>query len=129
MLAVMTTPRRARRSPLLAADGDWLLGRKPWGYSMFTEIPTGGVFPKDVQLMTTRLTGRSIRGGLVDGPVYESIFKSLRGVSINEPDLLALFQSAQAVYHDDYKDYSTNEPTMDGTASAVLMFALLAAER
>jgi hypothetical protein len=25
------------------------------------------------------------------------------------------------------KDYSTNEPTMDGTASAILMFALCAA--
>jgi endoglucanase len=29
------------------------------------------------------------------------------------------------VYHDDIKDYSTNEPTMDGTASAILLFALM----
>jgi len=28
------------------------------------------------------------------------------------------------VDHDDWKDYSTNEPTMDGTASAILMLAL-----
>jgi hypothetical protein len=33
-----------------------------------------------------------------------------------------------AVYHDDLMDYSTNEPTMDGTASAILMFALLSGE-
>ena len=30
----------------------------------------------------------------------------------------------RAVYHDDSGDYSTNEPTMDGTASAILMFAM-----
>jgi len=42
-----------------------------------------------------------------------------------EPDPLAAFQG-QAVFHDDYHDYSTDEPTMDGTASAILMFSLLA---
>ena len=67
---------------------------------------------------------RGPRRGLVDGPVYERIFKSLKGVSIVEPDPLASFQG-QAVFHDDYHDYSTDEPTMDGTASAILMFALL----
>jgi hypothetical protein len=74
--------------------------------------------------MTTRLKKRLVRGGLVDGPVYERIFLSLRGVSIREPDPLAAFQDARAVYHDDVGDYATNEPTMDGTASAILMFAL-----
>jgi len=29
-----------------------------------------------------------------------------------------------AVYHDDIKDYSSNEPTMDGTASAILLWAI-----
>ncbi|HEX3252151.1 MAG TPA: hypothetical protein VHS05_22120 [Pyrinomonadaceae bacterium] len=27
-------------------------------------------------------------------------------------------------HHDDVGDYSTNEPTMDGTAAAILMMAL-----
>ena len=107
-----------------AQQRDWLLGRNPWGTTMFTEI--GGVFPRDVHLMTTQLTHRTVRGALVDGPVYERIFKSLKGVTIHEPDPLALFQGA-AVYHDDMSDYSTDEPTMDGTASAILMFALLGA--
>jgi hypothetical protein len=104
-----------------ARQRDWLLGRNPWGYTMFTEI--GSVFPKDTHLMTTHLTHRSVRGGLVDGPVYERIFKSLKGVTISEPDPLAAFQG-QAVYHDDAQDYSSNEPTMDGTASAILLWAL-----
>ena len=42
---------------------------------------------------------------------------------------LAPFQDEMAVYHDDVKDYSTNEPTMDGTASAVLMWSLLNVSR
>ena len=105
---------------------DWLLGRNPWGTTMFTQI--GRVFPTDVHLMTTKLTGRTVRGGLVDGPVYERIFKSLKGVAITEPDPLAAFQGP-AVYHNDLQDYSTNEPTMDGTASAILMFALCATAR
>lgn len=105
-----------------ARHRDWLLGRNPWGTTMFTGV--GQVFPRNVHLMTTRLTGRSIRGGLVDGPVYERIFKSLKGVGITDPDPLREFQDERAVYHDDVMDYSTNEPTMDGTASAMLMWAV-----
>ena len=65
-----------------------------------------------------------MRGALVDGPVYERIFKSLKGVYITQPDPLAPFQDELAVYHDSVHDYSSNEPTMDGTASAILMWAL-----
>jgi len=104
-----------------ARQRDWLLGRNPWGYTMFTGI--GSVYPKDPHLMTMQLTGRPVRGGLVDGPVYERIFKSLKGVSITEPDPLAAFQGP-AVYHDDVQDYSSNEPIMDGTAGAILLWAL-----
>jgi endoglucanase len=103
---------------------DWLLGRNPWGYSMFTEIPAGGASPRDVHLSANPLLKRSVRGGLVDGPVARKIFMSLRGVSIREPDSLAQFQDERAVYHDDIHDYSTNEPTMDGTASAILLWVL-----
>lgn len=106
-----------------AKQRDWLLGRNPWGFSMFTDI--GSVFPKDVHLMANKLLKRSIRGGLVDGPVYERIFKSLKGVGLRDnTDPLAQFQGELAVYHDDINDYSTNEPTMDGTASAILLWAL-----
>ncbi len=103
---------------------DWLLGRNPWGTSMFTDIPAGGVYPHQPHLTTTSLTKRSIRGGLVDGPIYERIFKTQLGVRIKQPDPMAEFQSELAVYHDDHGDYVSNEPTMDGTASAILMWAL-----
>ena len=106
---------------------DWLMGRNPWGTSMFTGIPADGVYPKDVHLFANALMKKMIRGGLVDGPVYQRVFKSLRGVFIKEPDPFAPFQDERAVYHDDINDYSTNEPTMDGAASAILLFALLGA--
>ena len=108
-----------------AGHRDWLLGRNPWGYSMFTDIPAGGRSPRDVHLFANSLLKRTVRGGLVDGPVSNRIFSSLLGVTIRQPDPLAAFQDERAVYHDDIHDYSTNEPTMDGTASAILMWAAL----
>ena len=68
----------AKYRTLAAAERDWLLGRNPWGYSMFTEIPAGGVFPRDVHLFGNAVLKRSVRGGLVDGPVARSIFSNLR---------------------------------------------------
>lgn len=113
-----------RYHEFMCKNRDWLMGRNPWGTSMFLGIPDNGRYPHDPHLMTTKLTGRSVRGGLVDGPVYERIFKSLKGVSVPQPDPDAPFQSELAVYHDTIHDYSSNEPTMDGTASAILMWSL-----
>jgi hypothetical protein len=118
----MTGDRRYRE--FNAKQFDWLLGRNPWGTSMFTGIPANGAYPRDVHLFANALLKREVRGGLVDGPVYRKVFRSLRGVSIREPDPFAPFQDERAVYHDDIDDYSTNEPTMDGTASAILLWAV-----
>jgi peptidoglycan/xylan/chitin deacetylase (PgdA/CDA1 family) len=60
-----------------------------------------------------------VPGGLVDGPVYSSIFNSLKGIFLSEEDEYSAFQTKLAVYHDDFADYSTNECTMDGTACLV----------
>jgi len=106
-----------------ARQCDWLLGRNPWGVTQLMGV--GPVAPVSVHLMTTRLTGHPLRGGLVDGPVYERIFRSLKGVSLSTLDPLAEFQDPRAVYHDDWQDYSSNEPTLDGTASALLLWTLL----
>ena len=63
----MTGDRQFRE--FAAKQCDWLLGRNPWGTTMFTEI--GSEFPTDVHLMTVALLKRAVRGGPVDGPVYE----------------------------------------------------------
>jgi hypothetical protein len=101
---------------------DWLFGVNPWGVSMFTGL--GALAATDVHIPAIGLKKVPVPGGLVDGPVQESIFTSLKGVTLSRPDAFAIFQSPDAVYHDDWQDYSTNEPTMDGTASAILLMAL-----
>lgn len=103
------------------ANIDWLFGCNPWGTSMVYGLPNWGDTPEDPHSAFTHLKNYPIDGGLVDGPVYTNIYKGLIGISLNEPDEYAAFQSDLAVYHDDYGDYSTNEPTMDGTASLIYL--------
>lgn len=105
---------------------DWLLGCNPWGISMVIGLPEYGNFPKDPHSSLAHLNNFQLSGGLVDGPVYGSIFNNLRGLRIANGDEYADFQSNLVVYHDDFGDYSTNEPTMDGTASLTYYFSSLA---
>ncbi len=107
---------------------DWLFGKNPWGTSMFTGLLAGGEFPLDVHTSVWVLTGKVVPGGLVDGPVYAAIFNKLKGLELTEPDEFADFQNDHVVYHDDRGDYSTNEPTMDGTAGSMIMMAHWAPE-
>jgi len=102
---------------------DWLFGRNPWGTTMFTGIPHDGDFPDDVHTSVWKMTGRNTAGGLVDGPVYAEVYDSLIGLHLEQKDEFAAFQNKHVVYHDDIGDYSTNEPTMDGTAGAIYMMA------
>ncbi|MGF7039276.1 glycoside hydrolase family 9 protein [Mucilaginibacter lappiensis] len=102
---------------------DWLFGCNPWGKCMIYGLPANGDTPKDPHSSLAFLYHYPLDGGLVDGPVYGSIFKNLRGLRLNKPDAYAEFQSDLVVYHDDMGDYSTNEPTMDGTASLVYLLA------
>ncbi|MCH5345547.1 MAG: glycoside hydrolase family 9 protein [Muribaculaceae bacterium] len=116
------------------AARDWLFGVNPWGQTMIV-LPDGidASSPRDCHsaLSNTDVHGhpghRLLAGGLVDGPVYTSIFNSLRGVHLRNADRFEPFQSRGVVYHDDYSDYSTNEPTMDGTASMTYFLGRLAA--
>ncbi|MDQ0636706.1 endoglucanase [Pedobacter sp. W3I1] len=105
------------------ASSDWLFGCNPWGTSMVYGLPQWGDTPTDPHSAFTHLKNYPINGGLVDGPVYTNIYKGLIGIKLNDTDEYADFQSDLAVYHDDYGDYSTNEPTMDGTASLIYLLA------
>ena len=117
---------------LETAARDWLFGLNPWGQTMIIMPSDCGVpSPLDPHSAMTDLTvgGRPGRdnlvGGLVDGPIYTSKFNSLWGVHLRNDDRFAPFQNDRVVYHDDYSDYSTNEPTMDGTASLTFMLGRL----
>jgi peptidoglycan/xylan/chitin deacetylase (PgdA/CDA1 family) len=108
----------------MLAHRDWLLGNNPWGTSMFEGLPAGGEYPEDTHLPTVQLLKTQVRGGLVDGPIAASTYKGLIGLTLTKPDEFAALQPRDVVYHDDVGDYSTNEPTMDGTADAILVMAL-----
>ena len=110
------------------ANIDWLFGCNPWGTSMVYGLPSWGDTPVDPHSAFTHLKNYPIDGGLIDGPVYGSIFNNLKGIRLYQEDEYAPFQSSLAVYHDDYGDYSTNEPTMDGTASLIYLLAAKEAE-
>ena len=100
-----------------AALRDWLLGCNPWGTSMICGYPAHGDFPERPHSFISEVLNEVPVGGLVDGPIYKHIYESLIGIHLRYEDDYAPFQFGAAVYHDDPGDYSSNEPTMDGTAS------------
>lgn len=104
---------------------DWLLGCNPWGVCMIVELPGATCYPTQPHSYIVNVMGGNTTGGLVDGPVYKGIFNSLLGIrtdgGINYEDY-----QTWVVYHDSTHDYSTNEPTMDGTACLTFPFAAYA---
>ncbi|HUQ19032.1 MAG TPA: glycoside hydrolase family 9 protein [Gemmatimonadaceae bacterium] len=104
---------------------DWLLGANPWGVSMIIGLPQSGKFPLDPHSVIAKDLKMQLTGGLIDGPVYQSIYKNLLGIKLHDADEYADFNTGFIVYHDDVGDYSTNEPIMDGTANLAYLFAAL----
>jgi hypothetical protein len=112
-----------------AAALDWLFGTNPWGTSMIIGYPRGGVWARNPHSVVAMQFGpESQTGGLLDGPVYRSIFQNLRGIHLTEADEYARFNTGFIVYHDDVGDYSTNEPIMDGTANLTYLLAAMVEE-
>jgi hypothetical protein len=109
-----------------AAALDWLFGANPWGVSMIIGLPDDGVYARDPHAVITRQLGVRLTGALLDGPVYRSIYESLRGIHLMEPDEYAPWNTGFIVFHDDYGDYSTAEPIMDGTAGLSYLLAAMA---
>ena len=110
---------------LEASHRDWLFGCNPWGTSMIVGLPASGDSPENTHSSYV-VKGKQVPGGLVDGPVYSSIFNSLKFIYLSQDDEYKNFQTKLAVYHDDFADYSTNECTMDGTACLVYYLSELA---
>ena len=105
---------------------DWLFGTNPWGVSMIIGYPnTGRVSHHPHSQVADRLGVWTQKGGLLDGPVYQSIYKNLRGINLHQPDEYAPFNTGFIVFHDDLGDYSTNEPIMDGTANLTYLMSAL----
>jgi endoglucanase len=119
----MTGDTRYRK--LLQDHVNWLLGLNPWGSSMITGVPDDGDYPLDVHMPFWRLLGKMVKGSLVDGPLAASIHDRMLQISLSQPDEYAHLQPGHVTYWDDWADYSTNEPTMDGSADLFLILAYL----
>ena len=121
----MTGDTRFRRYEQAAID--WLFGANPWGVSMVIGYPQRAAWAHDPHsAVAARLGVDKLLGGLLDGPVYRSIYENLRGITLHRADRYAAFNTGRMVYHDDLGDYSTNEPIMDGTANLTYLLAALA---
>ncbi len=119
----MTGDNRFREYEQAALD--WLFGTNPWGVSMVIGLPHNGVFARDPHSVVSKVMNIELTGALLDGPVYTSIYRNLRGIRLHEPDEYAPFNTGFIVYHDDVGDYSTNEPIMDGTANLSYLLAAM----
>ncbi|MEZ5103758.1 MAG: glycoside hydrolase family 9 protein [Draconibacterium sp.] len=111
-----------------AALRDWLFGCNPWGTAMICGLPGVEDSPLFPHSSYTVLLGGTTPGGLIDGPIDAIRNKQQIGIVLQKPDVYAAFNNGIAVYHDDVGDYSTNEPTMDGTASLSFYLAFLETE-
>lgn len=102
---------------------DWLFGTNPWGTAMVIGVPRHGVWPRDPHTELPDSLHYGLTGGLVDGPVYRSIYQNLKGIRLLHADAFARFNTGFIVYHDDLGDYATNEHIMDGTANLAYLLA------
>lgn len=110
--------------PYMQAAIDWMFGTNPWGTSMVIGVPRSGVWPRDPHTELPDSLHYGITGGLVDGPVYRSIYAGLRGIRLLHDDEFARFNTGFIVYHDDLGDYATNEHIMDGAANLAYLLAM-----
>ena len=114
-----------------AALRDWLFGCNPWGTSMICGWPGAALpgydTPTDPHSSYVKVNGDLPLGGLVDGPIYNILYLERAGDALTREDSFAVLNQGIAVYHDDIGDYSSNEPTMDGTAGLMAYTATLEA--
>jgi len=107
---------------------NWLLGLNPWNSSMITGIPENADTPVDVHMPFWVINKETIKGSLVDGPLWTTILDKMIAIKLSEPDEYEHLQPEHIKYRDDWMDYSTNEPTLDGSAELLLILSHLSNE-
>lgn len=119
----MTGSKKYRK--LMMDHMNWLLGLNPWSSSMLTGIPEHADHPVDVHMPFWRILNIPVKGSLVDGPLWSSIHENMLGIELSEPDEYEHLQPKYIKYMDDWMDYSTNEPTLDGSAELLMILTFL----
>ena len=88
---------------------DYILGKNQWGVSWV--IGLGDNYTQYPHHQVADITGREIAGTCIEGPMSQSEWNGM-GITLSGPDEYAEFQSSTAIYHDDVRDWATNEPTI-----------------
>jgi hypothetical protein len=104
---------------LAVSQRDYVLGKNPWVICFISE--TGSKFTRKFHHQISKINNIPLPGGFAAGPVQKSILDSYNIPFANKDDYKK-FQSDHAVYHDDFMDYVTNEPTITANSTAIFVF-------
>ncbi len=110
---------------LAVRQRDAILGANAFGISYFSNI--GELCAKNFHNQVSYLKKIPLPGGIAEGPISRKAFEA-SGIRLELSDMFIDLQSEPAVYHDDPRDFLTNEPTIAGNAQAFLLLSWYAAE-
>ena len=106
---------------------DWIFGRNPWGVSMVIGVPANGRHASRPHHLFYKLRTACPWAVSSTAPspnrsttASSSTLSTTKSSSISNPTC--------AVYHDQFADFSTNEPIIDGTVSLLLLLHVWAAD-
>ena len=71
--------------PYEDAARDWLFGENLWGTSFVIGVPAAGPYPRHPQSIENRTLGTLLTGGVVDRPVYRTVFEHSKASNSNTP--------------------------------------------
>ncbi len=103
---------------LALSQRDYILGKNPWGVSFISGF--GNNYPRNYHHQISAIKKKVLPGGFAAGPSKKEIIEKFN-IPYSSQDIFEQFQTEQAYYRDDYNDYITNEPTIVGNATAVLV--------
>jgi len=102
------------------AQRDYLLGANPWGVCFVNSV--GTTWPHNPHHRVANLTGSELVGFWDEGPANLETFIG-EGITLSAADAYAAFQTPAAVFHDDFEDYTTNEPVVDMNAEGLTLIS------
>ncbi len=105
---------------LAVRQRDAIFGANPYGISYFSGV--GENYAKHFHNQISYLKKIPLPGGISEGPISRKEFLA-SAIHLELPDIFLNLHSEPAVYHDDPRDYLTNEPTIAASAQAFFLLS------
>lgn len=105
---------------MAAVQLDYVLGANPWGVCWVNGA--GTTWPRTPHHQIADLTGEQLTGFWDEGAINKADWEAL-DITLDARDEYSVFQSSDALYHDDVEDYGTNEPTINANAVGLALVA------